>query len=122
MHKTTLKERNLRIYAIDDVKSMFFDKLDRLMPNTVDFTDSDIDSTHTAKVRGCRLWEVKKKSFECTGLINVCVFQFRSTLKLCMKLMKLVVVQKKYGKSLELLLLISCKERHQREWKFCFLG
>jgi hypothetical protein len=24
---------------------MIFDKLDRLMPNTVDFTDSDIDST-----------------------------------------------------------------------------
>jgi hypothetical protein len=25
---------------------MVFDKLDRLMPNTVDFTESDIDSTH----------------------------------------------------------------------------
>jgi hypothetical protein len=25
---------------------MVFDKLDRLMPNTVNFTDSDIDSTH----------------------------------------------------------------------------
>jgi hypothetical protein len=41
----TLKERNRRI-RIDGVKSMVFDKLDRLMPNTVDFTDSDIDSTH----------------------------------------------------------------------------
>jgi hypothetical protein len=36
------KPLNLRI---DDVKSMIFDKLDRLMPNTVDFKDSDIDST-----------------------------------------------------------------------------
>jgi hypothetical protein len=37
------KSKNLRI---DDVKSMIFDKLDRLMPNTVDFTDSVTDSTY----------------------------------------------------------------------------
>jgi hypothetical protein len=40
---------------------MVFDKLDRLMPNTVDFTDSDIDSTHL-------YYFVRKKPNRPTGI------------------------------------------------------